>query len=45
MVFMPDFELLHAGGEGQRIGKLTNVARWWKEISSRPSWRVVTAAK
>jgi glutathione S-transferase len=39
MVFMPDLELLHAGGEGQRIAKFANVARWWNELSRRPSWR------
>ncbi len=38
MVFMPDLELLHVGGEGERIGKFGNVARWWKAISARPSW-------
>jgi glutathione S-transferase len=39
MVFMPDLELMHVGGEAERIGKFANVARWWKEISARPSWR------
>lgn len=38
MVYMPDLEMLHAGGEGARIAKFQNVARWWKTISSRPSW-------
>ena len=39
MVFMPDLEYLHLGGEGSRIAKFPNVARWWNEISTRPSWR------
>ncbi len=39
MVFMPDLELLHVGGEGPRIAKFANVARWWNQISERPSWR------
>lgn len=38
MVYMPDFELLHMGGEGDRIAKHANVARWWKTVSARPSW-------
>jgi glutathione S-transferase len=38
MVFIPDLELLHAGGEGDRIAKFQNVARWWKTLSTRPSW-------
>jgi glutathione S-transferase len=38
MVFMPDLELLHVGGEASRIAKFTNVSRWWKTISARPSW-------
>jgi glutathione S-transferase len=38
MVFMPDLELLHAGGEGERVAKFGNVARWWKTLSERPSW-------
>jgi glutathione S-transferase len=38
MVFMPDLELLHAGGEGDRIARFGNVARWWKTLSERPSW-------
>jgi hypothetical protein len=42
---MPDLELLHAGGEGQRISKFANVARWWKEISTRPSWLAAKSAK
>jgi glutathione S-transferase len=45
MVFMPDLELLHAGGEGTRIGKFTNVARWWKSISARPSWQTAKGSK
>jgi glutathione S-transferase len=43
MVFMPDLELLHAGGEGARIGKLANVARWWQELSALSSWRTAKA--
>jgi glutathione S-transferase len=39
MVFMPDLDYLHAGGEGPRIAKFPNVARWWKQISARPSWQ------
>jgi glutathione S-transferase len=39
MVFMPDLELLHVAGEGVRIEKFANVTRWWKTISSRPSWQ------
>ena len=38
MVYIPDFELLHVGGEGERIAKFANVARWWKTISARPAW-------
>jgi glutathione S-transferase len=38
MAYMPDLEMLHMGGEGTRIAKHANVARWWKTISSRPSW-------
>jgi glutathione S-transferase len=38
MVFIPDLELLHVGGEGVRIAKFSNVSRWWKTISARPSW-------
>lgn len=39
MVYMGDLEYLHAGGEGSRIEKFANVTRWWKNISSRPSWK------
>jgi glutathione S-transferase len=38
MVYMPDLEYLHVGGEGPRIAKFANVARWWNTISARPSW-------
>ena len=39
MVFIPDLELLHVGGEGDRIAKFANVARWWKTVSARPAWQ------
>ena len=39
MVFIPDLELLHVGGEGDRIAKFANVTRWWKTISARPAWQ------
>jgi glutathione S-transferase len=45
MVFMPDLEYLHVGGEGPRIEKFQNVARWWKGLSTRPSWLAAKAAK
>jgi glutathione S-transferase len=44
MVFMPDLELLHAAGEGARIAKFSNVARWWKTISARPAWLAAKGA-
>jgi glutathione S-transferase len=39
MVFVPDLELLHVGGEGAHIGKFTNVARWFETVAARPSWK------
>jgi glutathione S-transferase len=45
MVYMPDLEYLHAGGEGDRIAKFPNVTRWWKGLSTRQTWRKVTGAK
>jgi glutathione S-transferase len=45
MVFMPDLELLHVGGEGSRIEKFANVTRWWKTLSSRPSWQRAKSAR
>src|SRR5262249_48608718 len=44
MVYMPDLALLHVGGEGPRIEKLANVARWWKTISTRASWKAAASA-
>ena len=43
MVYMPDLQLLHYGGEGTRIAKYPNLARWWKTVSTRPSWVRVTS--
>lgn len=45
MVFMPDLEQLHAGGEGSHIGRFENVARWWKTLSVRPSWLAAKTRK
>lgn len=44
MVFMPDLEYLHVGGEGPRVATFPNVARWWNAISTRPSWRRATGS-
>jgi len=38
---LPNGTMLFAGGLGEVLLKRPNVARWWKEISSRPSWEAV----
>jgi glutathione S-transferase len=40
--WMPYLEYLIAGGVGELIASRANVARWWEQISARPSWRKVT---
>lgn len=42
IVYMPYIEYLYAGGAGNIIDDRSHVARWWKAISSRPSWKTAT---
>ena len=41
--FMPYIEYLFAGRAGDIIESRKNAARWWSEISVRPSWKAVNA--
>jgi glutathione S-transferase len=40
--YMPYIEYVVAGGNGDLFESRTNVSRWWKAISSRPSWKTAT---
>jgi glutathione S-transferase len=40
--FMPYIEYLVASEAAEPIIKRTNTARWWSEISARPSWKKAT---
>lgn len=39
--FMPYVEYLFASRAGEIIESRKNVARWWNEVSTRPSWKAV----
>ena len=41
--FMPYIEYLFAGKAGDLIESRTAVARWWNDVSARPSWRATTS--
>ncbi len=40
--YMPYIEYVVAGGNGDLFESRANVARWWKTISERPSWKTAT---
>lgn len=40
--YMPDIEYLFAAKCGDLIERRPHVAKWWKDISGRKSWHVVT---
>ena len=42
IAWMPYLEYLAAAGGADLINERSNVAAWWKRISERPSWQLVT---
>lgn len=40
--FMPYVEYLFAGKAGELIESRKGMARWWSDVSARPSWKAVT---
>jgi len=42
IAWMPYLEYLAAAGGADLINDRPNVAAWWKRISERPSWQLVT---
>lgn len=41
ITYMPYLALLERLGHGDIAKERTNVARWWSEVSARPSWKKV----
>jgi glutathione S-transferase len=42
IAWMPYLEYMAAAGSSDIINERPNVASWWKRISERPSWQLVT---